>query len=60
MTNKKIDPLFVGFGIVFVLYTLSLLMNFLFNTVLYQEEFVGTPGIRLRTKEALHSFPSYR
>lgn len=47
MTNKKIDPLFVGFGIVFVLYTLSLLMNFLFNTVLYHEEFVGTPGIRL-------------
>lgn len=46
MNIKKIDPLFLGFGIFFVLYTLSLLASFLFNTVFYQEDFVSDPGIR--------------
>lgn len=47
MTNKKIDPLFIGFGIFFVLYTLSLLISFIFNICFIGEGFVSNQNVRM-------------
>lgn len=47
MNNKKIDPLFLGFGFFFILYTLSLLISFVFNTFFIAEDFVDNQYVRM-------------
>ena len=47
MNIKKIDPLFLGFGFFFVLYTLSLLISFVFNTFFVAGDFVDNQYVRM-------------